>query len=88
MKNLKIILIMLAAIAALHLTACAKTNREPDLVFGIGASDATGTQIGQAIFALMSCLDAAKDSYPEVYVLTKELYQGLYQGLNEGAGLK
>lgn len=33
MKNLKIILIMLAAIAALHLTACAKTNREPDLVF-------------------------------------------------------
>ncbi|MBK8260174.1 MAG: hypothetical protein IPK80_02415 [Nannocystis sp.] len=34
MKNLKIILLMLAAIAALHLTACAKTNRQPDLVFG------------------------------------------------------
>lgn len=33
MNNLKIILLMLAAIAALHLTACAKTNRQPDLVF-------------------------------------------------------
>lgn len=32
MKNLKIILIMLAAIAALHLAACAK-DRQPDLVF-------------------------------------------------------
>lgn len=33
MQSLKIILIMLAAIAALHLTACGKKNREPDLVF-------------------------------------------------------
>lgn len=32
MKNLKIILLMLAAIAAIHLTACSN-NRQPDLVF-------------------------------------------------------
>lgn len=44
MKNLKIILIMLAAIAALHLTACAKTNRQPDLVFGGNANQFRQTE--------------------------------------------
>lgn len=44
MKNLKIILIMLAAIAALHLTACAKTNRQPDLVFSGSANQFRQTE--------------------------------------------
>jgi recombinational DNA repair protein (RecF pathway) len=47
-------------------------------------SSKTGVEVGQSIFALLSCLSAAEEAYPDIFALTVELYDEL----NEGAGLK
>lgn len=43
-----------------------------------------GFDIGQGIFALLSCLSAAEEAYPEIF---KETFE-LYKTWSEGAGLK